>query len=109
MKKLIPETIENKIPSNKFVYYFTWLLVAFNFFRSLEHIFNDDGGAQSIAGIPLDFYIPEASNNIISIFAPRFDQSDVSIFGTIVSYHQVKLRGRFQRPILRMQHTFDSR
>ncbi len=48
MKKLIPETIENKIPSNKFVYYFTWLLVAFNFFRS---------------------YIPEASNNIISIFA----------------------------------------
>ena len=69
MKKLIPETIENKIPSNKFVYYFTWLLVAFNFFRSLEHIFNDDGGAQSIAGIPLDFYIPEASNNIISIFA----------------------------------------
>ena len=69
MKKLIPETIENKIPSNKFVYYFTWLLVAFNFFRSLEHIFNDDGGAQSIAGIPLDFYTPEASNNIISIFA----------------------------------------
>ena len=69
MKKLIPETIENKIPSNKFVYFFTWLLVAFNFFRSLEHIFNDDGGAQSIAGIPLDFYIPEASNNIISIFA----------------------------------------
>ena len=69
MKKLIPETIENKIPSNKFVYYFTWLLVAFNFFRSLEHIFNEDGGAQSIAGIPLDFYIPEASNNIISIFA----------------------------------------
>ena len=69
MKKLIPETIENKIPSNKFVYIFTWLLVAFNFFRSLEHIFNDDGGAQSIAGIPLDFYIPEASNNIISIFA----------------------------------------
>ena len=69
MKKLIPETIENKIPSNKFVYYFTWLLVAFNFFRSLEHIFNEDGGAQSIAGIPLDFYVPEASNNIISIFA----------------------------------------
>ena len=69
MKKLIPETIENKIPSNKFVYFFTWLLVAFNFFRSLEHIFNDDGGAQSIAGIPLDYYIPEASNNIISIFA----------------------------------------
>ena len=81
MKKLIPETIENKIPSNKFVYYFTWLLVAFNFFRSLEHIFNDDGGAQSIAGIPLDFYIPEASNNIISIFAQwGFSQLVLSSF-----------------------------
>ena len=69
MQKILPELIENKIPSNKFVYYFTWLLVAFNFFRSLEHIFNDDGGAESIAGIPLESYSPEASNNLISIFA----------------------------------------
>jgi hypothetical protein len=69
MKKIIPDTIENRIPNNKFVYYFTWLLVAFNFFRSLEHIFNDDGGAESIAGIQLQSYSSEAANNIISIFA----------------------------------------
>ena len=69
MKKIIPELIENKIPTNKFVYFFTWLLVAFNFFRSLEHIFNEDGGAESIAGIPLESYSSEAANNIISIFA----------------------------------------
>ena len=69
MKKIIPDTIENRIPKNKFVYYFTWLLVAFNFFRSLEHIFNEDGGAESIAGIPLESYSSEAANNIISIFA----------------------------------------
>ena len=69
MKKIIPDTIENRIPNNKFVYYFTWLLVAFNFFRSLEHIFNEDGGAESIAGIPLQSYSSEAANNIISIFA----------------------------------------
>jgi len=69
MKKIIPDTIENRIPNNKFVYYFTWLLVAFNFFRSLEHIFNEDGGAESIAGIPLKSYSSEAANNIISIFA----------------------------------------
>ena len=69
MKKLIPETIENKIPSNKFVYYFCWLLVGFNLFRSLEHIFAEDGGAESIAGIPLSSYSPEAANNIVSIFA----------------------------------------
>ena len=56
MKKLIPETIENKIPNNKFAYYFCWLLVGFNLFRSLEHIFAEDGGAESIAGIPLSSY-----------------------------------------------------
>jgi len=69
MKKMIPDIIENRIPNNKFVYYFTWLLVVFNFFRSLEHIFNEDGGAESIAGIPLESYSSEATNNIISIFA----------------------------------------
>jgi hypothetical protein len=69
MKKLIPETIENKIPSNKFVYYFCWLLVAFNLFRSLEHIFSEDGGVESIAGIPLSSYSSDAANNIVSIFA----------------------------------------
>lgn len=69
MKKLIPETIVNKIPSNKFVYYFCWLLVTFNLFRSLEHIFAEDGGAESIAGIPLSSYSEEAANNIVSIFA----------------------------------------
>jgi hypothetical protein len=69
MKKLIPEKIENKIPKNKFVYYFFWLLVGFNFFRSIEHIFAEDGGAESIAGIPLSSYSPEAANNIVSIFA----------------------------------------
>ena len=69
MKKLIPKTIENKIPSNKFVYYFCWLLIGFNLFRSLEHIFSKDGGAESIAGIPLSSYSSEASNNIVSMFA----------------------------------------
>ena len=69
MKKLIPETIVNKIPSNKFVYYFCLSLVTFNLFRSLEHIFAEDGGAESIAGIPLSSYSEEAANNIVSIFA----------------------------------------
>ena len=69
MKELIPKTIKNKIPSNKSVYYFFWLLVGFNLFRSLEHIFSEDGGAESIAGIPLSSYSPEAANNIVSIFA----------------------------------------
>ena len=45
------------------------MLVGFNFFRSLEHIFNEDGGAESIAGIPLSTYSTEAAANIVAIFA----------------------------------------
>ena len=69
IRKVLPNSIENKIPNNRFVYYFAWLLLGFNFFRSLEHIFNEDGGAESIAGLPLSTYSPEAANNIVSIFA----------------------------------------
>ena len=95
MKKLIPETIENKIPSNKFVYYFTWLLVAFNFFRSLEHIFNDDGGAQSIAGIPLDFYIPEANDIKLSIFNIKGEKVRTIYDGYLDSgYQSMKWNGQ---------------
>ena len=36
MKKVIPNSIENKVPNNRFVYYFAWLLVGFNFFRSFR-------------------------------------------------------------------------
>ena len=46
IRKVLPNSIENKIPNNRFVYYFAWLLLGFNFFRSLEHIFNEDGGAE---------------------------------------------------------------
>ena len=38
-------------------------------FICLEHIFAEDGGAESIAGIPLSSYSSEAANNIVSIFA----------------------------------------
>ena len=81
MKKVIPNSIENKIPNNRFVYYFAWLLVGFNFFRSLEHIFNEDGGAESIAGIPLSTYSTEAVANIVAIFAQwGFSQLVLSSF-----------------------------
>ena len=84
MKKVIPNSIENKAPDSRFVYYFAWLLVGFNFFRSLEHIFNEDGGAESIAGIPLSTYSTEAAANIIAIFAQWgfFSVSFILFFAT---------------------------
>ena len=69
MKKLIPKTIENKIPSNNLSITFVGYWLRSILFRSLEHIFSEDGGAESIAGIPLSSYSPDAANNIVSIFA----------------------------------------
>ena len=84
MKKLVPEAIDNKNP-NKFVLIFAWLLFGFNMFRSLEHIFNEDGGAESIAGIPLSTYSAEAANNIVSMFAQwGFSQLVLSLFFLLV-------------------------
>ena len=84
MKKLFPESIDNKNP-NKFVLIFAWLLFGFNMFRSLEHIFSEDGGAESIAGIPLSTYSAEAANNIVSMFAQwGFSQLVLSLFFLLV-------------------------
>ena len=37
--------------------------------RSLIHLLKDDGGAQSIANIPLDQYSEHAANGIIAVFS----------------------------------------
>ncbi|NUM48633.1 MAG: hypothetical protein HUU38_28330 [Anaerolineales bacterium] len=45
------------------------LLTAVTLFRSLEHIFAPDGGAQTIATIPLDTYPANAAAAVILIFS----------------------------------------
>ena len=49
-----------------------WLFVAITLVtlgRSLVHVFRFDGGAQSIATIPLDAYTPEGAAAVVAIFA----------------------------------------
>jgi len=45
------------------------LLTAVTLFRSLEHVFAPDGGAQTIATIPLDTYPAGAAAAVILIFS----------------------------------------
>ena len=66
---LLPPTITNNYrgsPVSKVV--FSAMTVLTNG-RSLAHICLHDGGARSIATIPLDRYQPKASDTIISMFA----------------------------------------
>ena len=49
-----------------------WVLVAIaivTWARSLIHIFRFDGGAQSIATLPLDQYTPEGAAAVVMVFA----------------------------------------
>ena len=65
MKKVIPKSIENKIPNNRFVYYFAWLLVGFNFFRSFENILR--GGVGHYKSLILEDAPPGAVSPILGL------------------------------------------
>ncbi|AZQ60788.1 hypothetical protein EI427_00745 [Flammeovirga pectinis] len=66
---LFPKTIDNSYRGNKLPLYFFYLLATVTIGRSLAHMFLADGGAQSIATIPLDSYSKEASDVVIHIFS----------------------------------------
>ena len=68
-EKLFPKTVDNQYRGSAIA---KWLFVAMTILtvgRSLTHMFLPDGGAQSIATIPLSAFSPEASTVIIGMFA----------------------------------------
>ena len=69
MTRLFPQTLDNSYRGNKLPLYFLFLLTIVTIGRSLAHMFLEDGGAQSIATIPLNNYSVEASDVVIHVFA----------------------------------------
>ena len=68
-EKLFPKTIDNQYRGMSIA---KWVFVAMTVLtiaRSLAHIFLPDGGAQSIATIPLDDYTSNGARVIIGMFA----------------------------------------
>ena len=66
---ILPAIIDNTYRGRKIALYFFYLITAITVGRSLIHTFANDGGAQSIATIPLDSYSVQASQTVILIFA----------------------------------------
>ena len=69
IEKLFPKTVDNQYRGSAIA---KWLFVAITIHavvRSLTHIFLPDGGAQSIATIPLDAFSPGAASVIVGLFA----------------------------------------
>lgn len=69
LQKILPSTIDNNYKGNKIAFGFFYLITAVTVVRSLIHIFKHDGGAQSIATIPLDTFTEPGAAVVILIFA----------------------------------------
>jgi len=67
--RLFPAQIDNAFAGNRLSLWVFYLVTAVTLWRSQHHIFSQDGGAQSIASIPLDQYSAGAAATIIAIFA----------------------------------------
>lgn len=68
MNRLFPRSVDNDYRGHRLA---LWVLVPITFLtlgRSLIHMFRFDGGAQSIATIPLDRYSDPAAAAVILIF-----------------------------------------
>lgn len=67
--RLFPAQFDNVFPGKRLALWLFYPMTALVLWRSQHHTFAPDGGAQSIATIPLDSYSDSASANIIAIFA----------------------------------------
>ena len=66
--RLFPKTITNDDTGNKIALYFFYVLTGFTLWRSQHHLLAADGGAQSIATIPLDTFSDAAAAAVIGVF-----------------------------------------
>ncbi|MCX5481607.1 hypothetical protein OSH08_21595 [Kaistia geumhonensis] len=66
---ILPPQIDNRFPGRRLVVAVFALITAMTIGRSLVHMFAPDGGAQSVAHIPLDTYPAAASNAVVFLFS----------------------------------------
>lgn len=67
--QIIPKQIDNEYRGSPAARWVLAAAAAITIGRSLAHLFLPDGGAQSIATIPLDSFSPEAAAVITGMFA----------------------------------------
>lgn len=67
--KILPKIIDNQYRGNPIAKYAFLLITVITIVRSLIHMFAADGGAQSIATIPLDSYTQAGAAVVIMVFS----------------------------------------
>ena len=69
LDRLLPSTIDNNYRGHALARWVFVALTAITIGRSLAHMFAEDGGAQSIASIPLDSFSQAGSDVVVTVFA----------------------------------------
>lgn len=69
LEKIFPKTINNDFTGQKIALFGFYILTAVTIWRSQHHLFSADGGAQSIATIPLDQLTEKGAAAVIGVFA----------------------------------------
>ncbi|MCP4821556.1 MAG: hypothetical protein GY883_20420 [Shimia sp.] len=69
LNRLFPAVFDNTFPGQRIALWVFYALTAVTLWRSWHHLTAPDGGAQSIATIPLDSYPAGAAATVIGIFA----------------------------------------
>jgi len=67
--RLLPDSFDNQQRGHPAALWLFYLATIVTVGRSLAHIFLADGGAQSIATVPLEQFTPEGAASVVSMFA----------------------------------------
>jgi len=65
INNIFPKTLNNDYKGSKIALYVFFALTALTLWRSQQHLFTGDGGAQSIATIPLDTFTSSGAAAVV--------------------------------------------
>jgi len=65
---IFPEQFDNQFKGHKIALYVFYILTAVTLWRSQHHLFAPDGGAQTIATVPLDTFTHAGAQAVIGVF-----------------------------------------
>ena len=103
LNRVFPPVIDNRFPGHWLALYIFYALTAVTLWRSQHHIFAADGGAQSIATIPLDTYTSGGAEATVFMFALW----GASQLGLALVYLLAAIRYKAMIPLLYLLFTFE--
>ena len=69
IKLIFPDVFNNQFKGHKIAVYVFYIITAFTLWRSQHHLLAADGGAQSIATIPLDSFTEAGAQAVVGAFS----------------------------------------